>query len=232
MQITEVLPSLHRISFDHGQAYLWSDPDALTLIDTGHRGSGAEIDAAIRHIGRDPGQLSRIILTHWHPDHVGSAAEIADWHDGVTVFASAADTPVIRGDQQGPAPVLPESERALYERIVPGVPAAPPVRVDRELVDGDLLDFAGGAAVIAVPGHTEGSIAIHLPVHRVLFTGDTVANVDDVTTLGVFNVDRAQAIRSLHTLAGFDADVILVGHGEPITADGAARLRKTAAATD
>ncbi|APU12627.1 MBL fold metallo-hydrolase [Actinoalloteichus fjordicus] len=229
MKVVELLPCLHVLVFDHGQAYLWSDPDSLTLIDTGHAGSGADIASAIRDLGRRSEELDRVILTHWHPDHTGSAAEIAAWHDGVTILAHGADAPVIRGEQAGPPPDLLDWERPLYDRVEAAVPAAPLARVDQELADGELLDFAGGAAVIAVPGHTEGSIAIHLPVHRVLFTGDTVANVNGQTMLGVFNVDRARAVDSLHTLAALDADLVLVGHGDPITSGGAARLRTAAA---
>ncbi|ASO18189.1 glyoxylase-like metal-dependent hydrolase (beta-lactamase superfamily II) [Actinoalloteichus hoggarensis] len=229
MKVVELLPSLHVIVFDHGQVYLWSDPDSLTLIDTGHAGSGADIASAIRGLGRQPTELKLVILTHWHPDHTGSAAEVADWHDGVTILAHRADAPVIRGERPGPPPVLLDWERPLHDRVTSGVPAAPPVRVDRELVDGELLDFAGGAAVIAVPGHTDGSIALHLPVHRALFTGDTVANVGGRTMLGVFNTDRARAAASLHLMAGLDVDLVLVGHGDPILGEGAARLRAAAA---
>ncbi|MFE1248674.1 MBL fold metallo-hydrolase [Streptomyces sp. NPDC058735] len=35
--------------------------------------------------------------------------------------------------------------------------------------------MAAGAHVVPVPGHTHGSIALHLPGHGVLSTGDTVA---------------------------------------------------------
>ena len=56
-----------------------------------------------------------------------------------------------------------------------------------------MLDFGGGAEILAIPGHTEGSIAIHLPRHGVLFTGDTIANVGAVM-LGTFNQDRAQTV--------------------------------------
>jgi glyoxylase-like metal-dependent hydrolase (beta-lactamase superfamily II) len=51
----------------------------------------------------------------------------------------------------------------------------PPPRIDRELADGDELSFGDGAIAIAVPGHTPGSVAIYLPEHQVLFTGDAAA---------------------------------------------------------
>ena len=69
---------------------------------------------------------------------------------------------------------------------------------------------------LPIPGHTEGSIAIHLPRHGVLFTGDTIANVGTVM-LGTFNQDRAQTVASFRRLAALDVETACFGHGEPIT---------------
>ena len=78
-----------------------------------------------------------------------------------------------------------------------------------------------------MPGHTDGSIAIHLPAHRLLFTGDAAARAPDGRViLGPFNVDRAEAISSFRKLAGFDVDVACFGHGDPVLADGSAALRE------
>jgi glyoxylase-like metal-dependent hydrolase (beta-lactamase superfamily II) len=102
------------------------------------------------------------------------------------------------------------------------------VPVSRELTDGDVLDFGDGAEVLAIPGHTEGSIAIHLPRHGVLFTGDTVANVGSVM-LGTFNQDRARTVASFQRLAALDVETACFGHGEPITSAASARIREVAA---
>ena len=111
---------------------------------------------------------------------------------------------------------------------IPAEPVVPP-RIDRELTDGDELSFGDGAVAVAVPGHTPGSIAIHLPGHQVLFTGDAAARSPDGTVIcGVLNVNRAQAATSLRRLATLDATVACFGHGEPLTRDGGAELRAAA----
>ena len=158
---------------------------------------------------------------------MGSAAEIAHWN-GATVMAHQLDAPVVRGEQAGPAPVITEEERPYYERVVPNVPAAAPVRVDRELVDGDRLDIGGGAAVIGMPGHTDGSIALHLSQHKLLFTGDAIASIQDVPILGVFNVDRAKAVASFQRVVQLDVDVACFGHGAPVVGDATLLLRAAA----
>ncbi|MDH6137097.1 glyoxylase-like metal-dependent hydrolase (beta-lactamase superfamily II) [Kitasatospora sp. MAA4] len=224
MDLVEVLPNLHLLQFEVGQAYLWSDPDALTLIDTGPAGSAPAIAAAVRSLGRRPAEIQRIILTHGHNDHTGGAAEAAAWGEA-QVLAGQADAPVIRGELPAPPPVLTEWERELASTI-PLPPPTEPVPVDCELVDGDTVEFGDGAQVFAVPGHTDGSIALYLPGPRVLFTGDTIANVGGHTMLGVFNTDRERAAKSLHLQSRLDSDIACFGHGEPIVGGAAERLRR------
>lgn len=230
MDLIPLIPHLHHLSFPVGHAYLWDDPDGLTLIDTGPPGSAPLIAGAIRALARDPTELRHLVLTHWHQDHVGAAAEVAAWGE-VTVSAHRADAPVIRGLSTGRPPDLVDWERPLLEQALARLPAAPPepVRVDRELDDGDVLDFGGGAHAVAAPGHTPGSVAIYLPGPRVLFTGDAVARRQDGRViLGVFNTDPQQAAESLRRLAALDAEVACFGHGEPVTRGAAADLRAAA----
>jgi glyoxylase-like metal-dependent hydrolase (beta-lactamase superfamily II) len=127
-----------------------------------------------------------------------------------------------------PAPDLADWERPLYEQVMSQFPAqqVTPPRIDRELYDGDELGFGDGAAAIAVPGHTPGSVAVYLYRHGVLFVGDAAARRQDGTvTCGMFNVNRAQAARSLRRLAGLPITVACFGHGEPLTHDAAAELQ-------
>lgn len=107
------------------------------------------------------------------------------------------------------------------------VPEAPPTRVDREVTGGEVLPFGDGARVVHAPGHTAGSIAIHLPRHGVLFTGDTVASVERVM-LGVFNVDRAEAAATFRRLAALAPRTVCVGHGDPLTENAAAAMEAAA----
>ncbi|RCV48211.1 MBL fold metallo-hydrolase [Marinitenerispora sediminis] len=229
MDMTEVLPDLHLLRFPFGHVYLWRDADAVTLIDTSVAGSAPAIAEGLRRLGRRPGDVRRVVLTHHHQDHAGSAAEIAAWGEA-EVLAHRDDAPVVRGERPGAPPDFsdaPAWERELFENL-PSLPPAPPCPVHRALVDGDVLDFAGGAVVVGAPGHTDGSIALHLPGPRVLVTGDAVAGADGRAILGVFNTDRARAIASLRRLAGLDVDVACFGHGEPVVGGAASALRDAA----
>ncbi|MGH2610694.1 MAG: MBL fold metallo-hydrolase [Tepidiformaceae bacterium] len=226
MGATIVVPGVYLLDLGLSQAYLWDRGDALTLIDTGIAGSEQAILAALRSLGRSRVEVDDIVLTHYHDDHRGSAARLAN-HTGATVVAHGADEPVISGRESQPPPNLTEEERPFAERVMPLVPQARPVEVARTVVDGD--ELAGGAVVVHVPGHTPGSIAIFVPSLRVLFTGDTIASVEGAPILGPFNLDRELAKESVRKQAGLDFDVACFGHGAPIVGGAKARIAEMAA---
>nr|WP_042190669.1 MBL fold metallo-hydrolase [Kibdelosporangium sp. MJ126-NF4]CEL19504.1 metallo-beta-lactamase superfamily protein, putative [Kibdelosporangium sp. MJ126-NF4]CTQ94697.1 metallo-beta-lactamase superfamily protein, putative [Kibdelosporangium sp. MJ126-NF4] len=226
MGIRTLRPRLRLLTLKFGQAYLWQDSeDDVTLIDTGVPGCGEEIAAAVR----DTSVIRRVVVTHCHEDHFGSAADVRSWH-GAPVHVHSADAAVVRGERQRNEPVLTEFDQPLWEHVKSlGVPEThpPACPVDVELADGDVLDFGGGAHILNLPGHTAGSIAVHLPEHRVLFTGDTVAEVNGAVIQGVFNQDEDQMIADVRRLATLDVETACFGHGEPVVADAAAVLRET-----
>jgi glyoxylase-like metal-dependent hydrolase (beta-lactamase superfamily II) len=107
----------------------------------------------------------------------------------------------------------------LHAAIVgPGLPPAAPARVDRELEDGDVLPFGGGAHVLAVPATPTANSGV-------LFTGDNVATGrDGQVILGPFNLNRSEAVRSFRRLAALDSSTAVFGHGDPVLTNAATVL--------
>jgi glyoxylase-like metal-dependent hydrolase (beta-lactamase superfamily II) len=219
-----LVPGIYFLSFEIGQVYLWARQDGVTVIDTGISGSAPEIMGAIRAIGRRPEDVTEILLTHFHADHIGGAAELVRLTGG-TLLAHPADAAVIRGQQSEPPPELSERERQMLAAILPRVPSADRVDVSREVQDGEAV-AGGGGSIVGAPGHTPGSIAVLAP--GVLFTGDTIAFSNGKPMLGPFNIDRSEAIQSVRKLAKLEFEVACFGHGPPIVGGASERIRALA----
>jgi glyoxylase-like metal-dependent hydrolase (beta-lactamase superfamily II) len=208
--------------------YILRTTTGIALIDTGPLGAHEDVLDAVAEVGASSEDVRWIVLTHSHKDHAGSAAAIVE-RTGAAVLAGATDAPVIAGTAPEPAAVITREEQPFYERVARSIPPAPPVRVDLVLHDGDSLGWGlPRAVVIDAPGHTPGSIAVHLPDDRLLFTGDNIAALASKPILGPFNVARDDAIDSFRKLARFDVDIACFGHGDPIVSGARSALTRAA----
>ena len=223
----EIIPGVHTIEkLGVGRAYLYVEADRLTLIDTGLAGSTAKLLAAIESTGHKPEALAQVFVTHHHRDHTGSLAEVVE-RTNAQVLAHPIDARVVRGEVEPPAPSGGGPLRALIARS--NTPP-PPVRVDREVGDGDEVDLDGGARVVHVPGHTAGSIALYVPGRKLLFSGDAATNTMGLGPpsgpFGMFNEDRQASRASFRKLAELDFEVACFGHGAPLDKEASLAFRR------
>jgi glyoxylase-like metal-dependent hydrolase (beta-lactamase superfamily II) len=231
MNVIDIRPDLRMVlDSGPGQAYLLRRGAQTVLIDTGIAGQGDAIAEALAGWGLDREALTHVLLTHWHPDHAGSAAEIAAWPN-TRIWAHRTDAPIVSGDSDGTWPRLTPIEARFYERIAGTVPNAAPAPVDRELAGGEHLEELG-AHVIHTPGHTDGSIAFHFEEPAVLFTGDVATLYEGQVVLGPFGTDRPAAKQSFRKFADIDVDVVCFGHGRPLTGVATDKLRTAATAAE
>lgn len=136
------------------------------LIDSGVASSEQFIFDYIGKMGWQPDEISLLVLTHSHPDHIGSALAIRE-ASGCAVAAHVAEKAWIE-----------DVDLQFRERPVPGFHSlvGGSVSVDRALKDGDILDLGDGLSleVIHTPGHSIGSISLWLAEEGVLFSGDAI----------------------------------------------------------
>jgi glyoxylase-like metal-dependent hydrolase (beta-lactamase superfamily II) len=219
----EIVPNVHRVPGVRGvNVYLLLGPE-LTQVDCGMPGNAGTVVTYLEGLGRSPAELTRIVITHCHVDHIGSLAALQA-RTGAQVLAHPGDAPVIAGERPQPGPR--GAVMRLLFRLVPVISQARPAPVDVLLEDGHGLELLGGATIVHAPGHTPGSITLHLPAEKLLITGDVVNHMGN--RLGPppkpFTADMDQAIMSLRRLAALEFDVLCPGHGTPVVGGAAEQL--------
>ncbi|MBM9468670.1 MBL fold metallo-hydrolase [Nakamurella leprariae] len=176
--------------------YVVTAADGALVVDPGWDSDEgwALLVETLARAGRTPEQVSGIVITHFHPDHLAMVERLRDVSDA-WVGLHPADQRVLGPWHRRTQGLDPEDARAAAEReeqwlVRSGVPAdarramemrqgpagfrlpGPPFR---DLVDGDELDTAAGPMqVLHTPGHTAGSITLLLPEVSLILTGDHI----------------------------------------------------------
>jgi len=234
-------PHLHRIGNDIVAAYLVVAPEGLTLIDAGLPGHWTDLTSELAAIDRSLDDIKGIVLTHGDSDHVGFAERLRREH-GIPVHVHSADADRARGGDKpktpmGPMRLGPTLGFFTYALRKKGWRTEHLTEVV-EVADGDVLDLPGSPRIIGLPGHSPGSIAVHVPIAHAVFVGDALTTRHVLTgQVGAqpapFTDEPDRALESLDLLTNVDAVWVLPGHGAPwqgSPADVAAAVR-TAAAT-
>jgi glyoxylase-like metal-dependent hydrolase (beta-lactamase superfamily II) len=162
--------------------------DQICLIDSGVAGSEAIILEYIKQAGRDPQEISRIVFTHSHADHIGGGPALKK-QTGCKLAAHVDARPWIENvDEQ-------YAERPIgnFYDLVGGS-----VEIDSGLKDGDHVDLGNGETleIFHTPGHSKGAISLLFNNDKALFTGDAVPKPD---TVPIYE-DVATSIESIKKL--------------------------------
>lgn len=226
-------------------AYLVGSGNGWAVVDTGPPDCAPLLLRAIEQQGIRE-KIRLILLTHGHFDHFGSALELQRQLPGqVPIALHPADGPFVRGERW-PRALRPSGLSAAVSLVVgagsmlllTGLRQLPPWRneqLNRVAWLSEVgpstptLDLAGRfgfkATLYASPGHSPGSVSLHLPTGE-LFCGDVISAGlrRTLPRWPMLFEDRAAVRESWRRIAGLEPTCIYPGHGGPFPGETFLRL--------
>ena len=228
MTVTEITTGVWRAGTRWVNWYLVdAGSEGCVVVDAGlpayHRRLAGSLDA----MGRKPGDVRAVVLTHGHVDHTGMAPYPADAGAPVLLHpddARLAANPRSNRTERTPLPYLRyPATLGFVGHLMKNGGLRPdrPMPATVALTEGAHPELPGSPVVTHTPGHTDGSCVVEFPAHGVVFVGDLLCTASPVTGAPVApqlqtrgsNRDSAQALASLDRLAGVRAPLVLPGHG-------------------
>lgn len=176
-------------------AYVVVRGGEATIVDTGQPGTEGAITDGLAAVGLDWDAVGRVVLTHSHPDHVGSLDAVA---------GRAADAALLAGEGDIAAIAGPRTVTAIGNGM--------------RVMDLDVIETPGHT-----PGHISlFDAGTRLLVAGDAINGTEDGGVNGPNQ--AFTPDMDTAWTSAAALARLQPDTILFGHGPPATTDAASAL--------
>jgi glyoxylase-like metal-dependent hydrolase (beta-lactamase superfamily II) len=182
--------------------------DKLILIDPGLESRLDDLKEAIKADGLSPQDVSLIVLTHFHPDHVEGATKLAE-DTGSDVLLSEKDIDF-----------LEKIGHVFFTKTKDGyrdVPLRCPQKsLLKPLFSGPMKWGGREFRLYDTPGHSPGGMCFHWPERDLLVTGDVyfLGTIGLIKLPGGVPSDMYQSVRTLSGL--MDVDLVLCGHGKPV----------------
>jgi hydroxyacylglutathione hydrolase len=192
-------------------AYLWQNPyenncntyvitgEITVLIDPGHCHHLKRLFSQIEEDGIFPEKIDLVIITHSHPDHL----------EGIEAFIEKPVKITMNHDEER---YLRESGRLLFGMMREPLPKS---RVDFYLKEGGLHLGKKFFHIYQTPGHSPGSLSIHWPERKALFTGDVIF-YGGIGRTDFLEGNSKLLKESIERLSHLDTEIVLPGHGEMV----------------
>ncbi|MFB6152362.1 MAG: MBL fold metallo-hydrolase [Haloarculaceae archaeon] len=191
------------------------DDGEVTLVDPGLPWNRPSLRSELADAGYGPGDLDRVLLTHFDLDHSGGLGHLLPEFDG-PVYLGADDAAMVRGETDPSS----RHHKGVFHRLVRRLY---PVPGGIDLVDVADGDEVGGFTAFHTPGHNPGHV-VYVHDGSVAFLGDLVWETDGRLRppFWLDSYDMRQVRESIRELATRSPafDVAAVAHGDPITSEG------------
>ena len=206
------MSEIHRIRCGNVNCYIVENGSGGVLVDTGRREFARRVLEACRRY-----RVRLIVLTHGHFDHAENAAFLSEAL-GVPIGMSGRDLDLISSNANQALSaetllgkvVLSASLREFSRRSMRVF--EPEVLL---LVGGCLTDYGIDARIVALPGHTEGSIGLDVEETN-LVVGDALMNMFYPTVSMLFH-NREAMLESAEKISTLGRRMLYFGHGRPVS---------------
>jgi hydroxyacylglutathione hydrolase len=220
------VPKIYRIKLGVCNVYLIQERGTI-LVDAGPPRQGKKFVEKARAAGIDPREISLLVATHGHMDHIGSLAGIRTITNA-QVLAHAGEKPIIEQAlttiPNGTTPWGRVMRFAimLSEKNITFEPTPVDIVVEpKNAHDGyPLVRFGIGGKIIHTPGHTKGSVSLLLDSGDA-FVGDLLMNGFPMRRgpgIPIFADDLEMVKNSIRMLLSQGATRFFPGHGNPFNA--------------
>lgn len=213
--------------------YIYACDDDYTLIDAGLNTEefAAFFWAKLAAYNIDAAQITRIVLTHFHEDHIGLVSELVARY-GMPVYASEHAIQRLYCEED-----YLRQKLAFYEKVYAdyGVATLAKTRLEKMAHTLQGHEYLGlrmpllpltagmqlaGLHIVATPGHSPDSISLYDAEIGWLFTGDfllasgTASALLDHDERGEILPSIAHYSEALHAVRQLNSNVAFPGHGE------------------
>jgi len=216
MQITEAIHYLEQPMHGIFTACYAILGKEITLVDSGLPGTWENVILPyLRQVRRDPKDVSLIIHTHNHGDHVGSDQAIkAATGAKIAVHESGAEA--LEKPEMQRTKYLADYGKYLTEKDRENIlkrPISQPLRVDRTLKDGEALELGPfSLEVVHTPGHSADSVCFYDRQGETVFTGDSVVGGSTKTDDFIILQDVDAYLSSIDRLMKMNLRLMLTDH--------------------
>ncbi len=215
------MPDIITIKLAYSRVYLIKENGKYLVVDTGLKGNSGLFGKILQENGVDPADISLIVITHVHYDHVGNLAWLKARCQAPVLVSNIESGMLEEGKSVTPSGTI-FLTRIISEigKVYNPFAAYDPVKPDLIFSDFiSLVEYGFSAVIIPTPGHTAGSISVIFGSGEA-FVGDTCFRFyNGKSVFPVFANDVHTLLKSWRTLLDSEAMVFYPGHGRPFKRD-------------